>query len=167
MGLFDKLFKKEPAVELPVVADDAIIALGTGEVIDVTTVPDAMFAQQMMGKTIAYKLSDKAVVSPVNGTIEVAFPTGHAFAVRMKDGTGILVHIGVDTVSLNGKGFKPVVKVGQAVKAGQTCVEVDWNTVKNAGLDTSTMMIITEPVDGKEYNFVQPGPVSKNQKVNL
>lgn len=112
MGLFDKLFGKNETVQLPEIADDAIIALGNGELIDVTTVSDAMFAEQVMGKTAAFKLTDKTVVSPVNGTVEVAFETGHAFAVRMKDGTGILVHIGIDTVSLNGKGFKMLAKVG-------------------------------------------------------
>lgn len=166
MGLFDKLFGKKEVVQLPEIADDAIITLGAGELIDVTTVSDAMFAEQMMGKTIAFKLSDKAVVSPVNGTVEVAFPTGHAFAVRMNDGTGILVHIGVDTVSLNGKGFKMLAKVGQTVKAGQPMVEVNWNTVKEAGLDASTMLIVTEPVEGKEYNFIDPQAVTNYQQIN-
>ena len=106
------------------------------------------------------------MVSPVNGTVEVAFETGHAFAVRMKDGTGILVHIGIDTVSLNGKGFKMLAKVGQKVKAGQPMVEVNWSTVNNAGLDASTMLIITEPVEGKDYNFIDPQTVSNYQQIN-
>lgn len=166
MGLFDKLFGKTQEVQLPEISDDAIIALGAGELIDVTTVSDAMFAQQVMGKTAAFQLTDKVVVSPVNGTVEVAFETGHAFAVRMKDGTGVLVHIGVDTVSLNGKGFKMLAKVGQTVKAGQPMVEVNWNTIKNAGLDASVMLIITEPVEGKEYNFIEPQVVSAYQQIN-
>ncbi|MCF0105774.1 MAG: PTS glucose transporter subunit IIA, partial [Holdemanella sp.] len=167
MGLFDKLFgKKEPEIQLPAIADDVIIALGAGELIDITTVSDAMFAEQMMGKSCAFKLTDADVVAPVNGKIEVAFPTGHAFAVRANDGTGVLVHIGVDTVSLNGKGFKPLVKVGDTVKAGQPCVKVDWSVVKGAGLDTSTMLIITEPVDGKTYDFIDPCTVQKYQQVN-
>uniref|UniRef100_UPI003FF050AC PTS sugar transporter subunit IIA n=1 Tax=Holdemanella porci TaxID=2652276 RepID=UPI003FF050AC len=166
MGLFDKLFGKKETVELPEIADDAIITLGNGELIDVTTVSDAMFAEQVMGKTAAFKLTDKTVVSPANGTVEVAFETGHAFAVRMKDGTGILVHIGIDTVSLNGKGFKMLAKVGQEVKAGQPMVEVNWNTVNNAGLDASTMLIITEPVEGKDYNFIDPLTVSDYQQIN-
>ena len=166
MGLFDKLFGKKETVELPEIADDAIITLGNGELIDVTTVSDAMFAEQVMGKTAAFKLTDKTVVSPANGTVEVAFETGHAFAVRMKDGTGILVHIGIDTVSLNGKGFKMLAKVGQEVKAGQPMVEVNWSTVNNAGLDASTMLIITEPVEGKDYNFIDPQTVSNYQQIN-
>ena len=166
MGLFDKLFGKSETVQLPEIADDAIIALGNGELIDVTTVSDAMFAEQVMGETAAFKLTDKTVVSPVNGTVEVAFETGHAFAVRMKDGTGILVHIGIDTVFLNGKGFKMLVKKKKKVKAGQPIVEVNWNTVNNAGLDASTMLIITEPVEGKDYNFIDPQTVSNYQQIN-
>ena len=120
----------------------------------------------MMGKTIAFQLSDKTVVSPANGKVEVAFPTGHAFAIRMNDGTGILVNIGVDTVSLDGEGFKMLTKVGQEVKAGQPCVEVDWEVIKNKGLDTSTMLIITEPVNGKVYDFINPQTVAKYQQIN-
>lgn len=166
MGLFDKLFGKKEEAQLPVIADDAIIALGNGKLIDVATVSDDMFAKQLMGKTVAFQLIDKTVVSPANGKVEVAFPTGHAFAIRMNDGTGILVHIGVDTVSLDGKGFKMLIKVGQEVKAGQPCVDVDWDVIKNAGLDTSTMLIITEPINGKAYDFIESQPVKSYQKIN-
>lgn len=164
MGLFDKLLKKGP--ELPAVADDAIVAIGNGNMVEVSALPDPMFAEEMMGQTVAFALQDNVVVSPANGTIEVAFPTGHAFAVRMADGTGILVHIGIETVGLNGKGFKPLIKQGDKVKAGQPCVEVDWATIKAAGLNTSTMLIITEPVDGKEYQFIDNQAVECMQKVN-
>lgn len=166
MGLFDKLFGKSEVVELPEIEDDAIVSLGVGEVVDIKSVSDAMFADEIMGKSIAFQLTGKTVCSPVNGKVEVAFSTGHSFAVRMKDGTGVLVHIGVDTVSLNGKGFKMLAKVGQEVKAGQPMVEVNWNTVKDAGLDTSTMLIITEPVEGKTYDFIEPQTVSNYQRVN-
>ena len=167
MGLFDKLFgKKEPQVQLPAVANDVIVSLGKGELVDVTTVSDPMFAEQMMGKTIAFKLTDGTVCSPANGKVEVAFPTGHAFAIRMEDGTGLLVHIGVDTVSLDGKGFNMLVKVGDTVKAGQPCVKVDWSIVEKAELDTSTMLIITEPVDGKTYDFVDPCTVEPYQQIS-
>lgn len=162
MGLFDKLFKSEV---LPEVGDKDIISLGAGEVIPVSTVSDPMFAQEMLGKTCAFKLTDKTVVCPANGTVEVSFPTGHAFGLRMNDGTGILVHIGVDTVNLNGKGFKPYLKAGDKVKAGQKAVDVDWSAIENAGLDTSTMLIITEPVEGKSYDFVEAGSIAKYQPV--
>ncbi len=164
MGFFDKLFKSET---LPEASDEDILSLGTGKIIPNCEVSDPMFAEGMMGKTVSFKLTDKAVLSPVNGKVELVFPTGHAFGLRMNDGTGILVHIGVDTVNLGGKGFKTLVKTGDTVRAGQKVIEVDWSTVEAAGLDTSTMLIITEPVDGKEYNFKEAGPVEKYQSVRV
>lgn len=170
MGFFNKIFSRNETAmeaELPAVSDEAIVALGNGNLIDVTTVSDEMFAQQLMGKTIAFKLTDKMVVSPANGKIELCFPTGHAFAVKMTDGTCILVHIGIDTVSLNGKGFKMLVNVGDTVKAGQPVVEVDWSVIQEAGLDTSTMLIITEPAENVEYFFIEPTEVTSGQQINL
>ena len=110
MGLFDKLFKKEEEVVLPElnVSDDDIVAIADGEVIDITTVSDAVFAEQMMGKSTAFKYNkDKVVLcSPANGTLAVLFPTGHAYGIMMNNGVELLVHCGVDTVNANGDGFK-------------------------------------------------------------
>ena len=159
MGLFDKLFKQ--AEPIPEFSDDDIVSIGTGEIVDVKSLPDQMFATEALGKTCAFKLSSKDVLCPCNGKVEVVFPSGHAFAIRMADGTGILVHIGIDTVSLNGKGFKGLLKVGDTVKAGQKAVEVDWPTLMGAGLHTSTMLIVSEPVDGVTYSFKEVGPIEK------
>ncbi len=163
MGLFDRLFKNTET--LPEISDEDIVSLGTGNIIPVSEVSDLVFSQEMMGKTCAFKLTEKTVLCPINGTVEVSFPTGHAFGLRMNDGTGILVHIGVDTVNLGGKGFKTFLKVGDKVRAGQKAVEVDWSVIESAGLDSSVMLIITEPKEGKTYNFRSPGPVEKYQSV--
>ena len=163
MGLFDRIRNKKQET---VYADTDIISVGAGEIIPVVSVSDPMFAEQMMGPTVAYRLKDKTVKSPANGTIEVMFPTGHAFAVRMKDGTGLLIHIGIDTVNLKGKGFKVLMKQGDAVKAGQPVVQVGWDVIRNAGYNTETMMIITETPDkNKEWKFAKPGPVEDGQIV--
>ncbi len=122
---------------------------------------DKMFANEMLGKTVAFIPTSKEIYSPCDGTLEVMFPTGHAFAVRMKDGTGILVHVGINTVDLNGKGFKTFAKQGDKVKAGQKLLEVDFDLIKQEGYDTTTMLIITEPVDNKEYVFSEFGPKAK------
>ena len=74
--------------------------------ISLKEINDPMFAEEMMGQTIGFILSVGEVVVPATGRLEVLFPTGHAFALRMNDGTGLLVHIGIDTVNLKGKGFK-------------------------------------------------------------
>lgn len=116
-----------------------------------------------MGKTIAVEPTNGIFVAPANGVIELLFPTGHAFAVRMNDGTGLLVHIGINTVELNGDGFKVYKKQGDKVSAGEKIVTVDLDKVKVAGKPLTTMTIITEPVEGKEYNFIDFAPVTRNQ----
>lgn len=116
---------------------------------------DPMFAEEMMGQTIGFILSDGEVVAPAIGRLEVLFPTGHAFALRMNDGTRLLIHIGIDTVNLKGKGFKVLKKQGDRVKAGEIVVKVDLDTVKQAGYDATTMLIVTEPIhDGEKNNFI-------------
>ncbi|MBD9044150.1 MAG: PTS glucose transporter subunit IIA [Solobacterium sp.] len=125
---------------------------------------DPMFAEEMMGQTIGFILSDGEVVAPATGRLEVLFPTGHAFALRMNDGTRLLIHIGIDTVNLKGKGFKVLKKQGDRVKAGEVVVKVDLDTVKQAGYDTTTMLIVTEPIyDGEKINFIGFGDVKKSQ----
>ncbi len=169
MGLFDKLFNKEEEVVLEAfdVDDDAIVALADGEMVDVTTIPDEMFANQMMGKTIAFKYNQDKVIlcSPANGTLGVLFPTGHAFGVVCNNGVELLVHCGVDTVNANGEGFKILgKKQGDTVKAGDPIVEVDIKKLSK-NYDMSTMLIVTRSEE-KEISFIEPQPVKRGQKVN-
>jgi Phosphotransferase system IIA components len=91
----------------------------------------------------------------------------HAFAVRRSDNEGILVHIGVDTVNLKGQGFKVLKKQGASVNAGEPIVLADLNIIKKAGLDTTVMLVITEPTtEGKKENFDSIDIVEKNQIIN-
>ena len=169
MGLFDKLFKKEEEISLPAlenVADEDIVALADGEIIDIATVSDPVFAQQMMGKSTAFKYSAGKVVlcSPANGTLGVLFPTGHAYGILMNNGVELLVHCGVDTVNAKGDGFRLLgKKQGDAVKAGDPIVEVDIAKLSKT-YDMSTMLIITN-ANGLELDFVDPQPVVRGQKV--
>ncbi|MBQ1477245.1 MAG: PTS glucose transporter subunit IIA [Erysipelotrichaceae bacterium] len=168
MGLFDKLFKKEAEVVLPDVnaSDEDIVALADGQLIDITTVPDPVFSEQMMGKSTAFKYeSDKVILcSPANGTLAVLFPTGHAFGIQMNNGVELLVHCGVDTVNAKGEGFRLLSKKqGDTVKAGDPIVEVDIRKL-SASYDMSTMLIITNPND-QEYEFLDPQPVVRGEKV--
>lgn len=162
MGLFD--FLKKDAV--PAYKDSDVVAVCSGEFIEAAKISDPVFAEGMMGQTVAIEPTDGTIVSPVNGTIEAVFPTGHAFGVRTNDGTGYLIHIGVDTVAMNGDGFTAVKKQGDSVKAGETVVKVDLAKVKAANHPTTTMIIVTEPVDGKTYNYIDFGPVTKGQVIS-
>lgn len=160
MGLFN-IFKKDNNLNIK---ETDIVSLGNGKMISPKEINDPMFAEEMMGQTIGFILSDGEVVAPATGKLEVLFPTGHAFALRMNDGTGLLVHIGIDTVNLKGKGFKVLKKQGDKVKAGEAVVKVDLDTVKQAGYDATTMLIVTEPIhDGEKINFIDFGNVKKSQ----
>ena len=167
MGIFDKLFKKEEMKLPPVeVGDDAIVAVADGEMIDVTTVSDPVFAEKMMGESTAFKFDkDKVVLcAPANGTLTVLFPTGHAFGITRTDGVELLVHCGVNTVEARGDGFRLLnKKQGDTVNAGDPIVEADLRKL-SANYDMSTMLIITNP-NGKEFHFLDPQPVIRGQSV--
>ena len=160
MGLMD-LFKKKET--LPNVSDDNLVAVCSGEMIEAKNIKDEMFSKEMLGKTIGFIPTSNEIVAPCNGTLEVMFPTGHAFAIRMKDGTGVLVHVGINTVDLDGKGFKTFVSQGSQVKAGQKILNVDFDVVKSAGYDITTMVVISEPVNDKEYLFCPFGKKEKSE----
>lgn len=167
MGLFDRLFRKEEAV-LPElhVGDEAIVALADGDMIDVTTVSDPVFAEKMMGDSIAFRYTgDKVVLcAPANGTLSVLFPTGHAFGVTANTGVELLVHCGVNTVEAGGDGFRLMKKKqGDAVKAGDPIVEVDLKKL-SAKYDMSTMLIVTNAND-QTIVFKEPGFVHRGDSV--
>ena len=164
MGLFDAVKKKSlPPVNA---GDDDIVAMADGNLIDVTTVSDPVFAQKMMGESTAFRYDgDKVTLcAPANGTLSVLFPTGLAFGVTMKDGTELLVHIGIDTVNAKGDGFRlQAKKQGDPVKAGDPIVEADLKKL-GAKYDMSTMLIITNDA-GKKRSFIAPQAVKRGQKV--
>lgn len=164
MGLFNKLFGKKDSLAA---IDNSVVAPVTGKMVSASELSDAVFAQEMLGQTVGIIPADNVVVAPANGTIEMIFDTGHAFGMKTDDGVGLLVHIGVDTVSLNGKGFKVFAKQGDAVKAGQKLVEVDFDAVKAAGLDPTVMLIVTEqPTEGFKINYIDNADVEKGQVIN-
>ncbi len=168
MGLFDKLFKKEQEVQLPAVnaGDDAIVAVADGEMIDVTTVSDEVFAQKMMGESTAFRFAgDKVILcAPANGTLSVLFPTGHAYGITRNDGVELLVHCGINTVEANGDGFRLLgKKQGDSVRAGDPVVEVDLKKL-GAKYDMSTILIVTNP-NGKEISFAAPRYVKRGETV--
>ncbi len=168
MGLFDKLFKKEETVSLPAldVSDDDIVAIADGDLIDIHTVSDPVFAEEMMGKSTAFVYhQDKVTLcSPVNGTLAVLFPTGHAYGLLTADGVELLVHCGIDTVNAQGDGFKLLgKKQGDTVKAGDPIVEVDLKKLSKQ-YDMATMLIVTN-ANGKEIAFIDPQSVKRGQSV--
>lgn len=146
MGILDKLFSKENQNNLD--ASD-IVAMSDGERMDVSSVTDTIFSQQLMGETIAFKYTEDKVTicSPATGRLVSLFPTGHAFGISMSNGVEILVHIGIDTVSSKGEGFKILnFKKNDFISAGDPVVEVAYKRLAD-NYDMSTMLVLLNKND--------------------
>ena len=114
-----------------------------GKVIPLEEVKDPTFSQKILGDGFAVEPADGTVKAPVDGTVSVAFETGHAVGITAENGTEILIHIGIDTVDMNGTGFRMMVRDGQKVKKGDILVEADLEEIRKAGKDTAVMVIFT------------------------
>lgn len=115
-----------------------------GEMIPLEDVKDPVFSSKVMGDGVAFIPEVGEITSPVDGIIEVAFPTGHAIGLKSDSNVEILIHVGINTVELNGDGFKLLVKQGERVTRGQKLIEFDLKKIKEKGYDTTTMLLITE-----------------------
>ena len=115
-----------------------------GEIIPITEVEDKVFSEKLMGDGFAVKPSEGKVYAPFSGEITVAFPTGHAYGMKCDNGKEILIHVGMDTVELDGKGFTQHVKQGDRVKQGDLLCEVDLDFIKKSGKSTVTPVIFTD-----------------------
>lgn len=129
----------------------------TGKVIPVTEVPDPVFAEKVLGDGIAVDPTEGTVYSPVDGTIFQIAHTFHAMGIESDDGLEILVHLGIDTVKLEGKGFQSFVEVGQKVKKGDKIMEMDIGFIRDQGLSPMSPCIITN-LDAIKSMTACPGP---------
>lgn len=127
-----------------------IVAPVDGELIPLANVPDEVFSQKVMGDGFAVIPANGRVVAPISGTAASVFPTGHAIGIETKDGIECIVHIGLDTVELNGEGFKTLISQGDKVKAGQPVIEFDKELVESKGYNLSTMVVFPS---GYEHTF--------------
>lgn len=157
------IFKRKE-VNTVVCSDDEFVAVANGTLIPLESVSDPAFASKMMGDGIAIELSEGTICAPCNGTLDVAYPTGHAFGITRNDGVEILIHIGVNTVESNGKGFEVLVTQGQTVKAGDPLVKVDLKSLSKK-YDMITMLIVTDPNE-KEISFIDCQEVKKGQVIS-
>ena len=114
-----------------------------GRVTTVLEIPDEVFSEKILGDGVAIVPTSDEIVSPVDGEIIQIAETGHAFCIRSEDGVELLIHVGVDTVSLKGRGFVSLVKVGQKVKAGDLIGTADLEMIKENGYPTHTAVLIT------------------------
>lgn len=113
-----------------------------GEAVPVTEVNDPTFAQEIVGRGVAIKPTSGRAVSPVNGTVEMVFETGHAVSLRSDDGVEIIIHVGLDTVNLKGKHYTKIAKQGDKVSIGDSLLEFDLEGIRADGYDTITPVVI-------------------------
>lgn len=136
-----------------------------GSAIDIANVADQVFASKAMGDGIGIKPTSGELVAPFSGTVEALFPTGHALAIKHESGVGVMLHIGIDTVEMNGEGFTAHVVQGDHVEQGQLLVTFDRDKIAAAGYDDTTMVIAAEMPSGRTLTVCEPGPVSAGQRV--
>lgn len=132
-----------------------------GDVVALSDVNDPVFSSGAMGQGIAVKPSQGVVYAPADAEVSIAFPTGHAFGLKTTDGAEVLIHVGIDTVTMNGEGFEAKVAQGDKVKAGDILGTFDSNKIAAADLDDTTMVIVTNTTDYASVAPVATGSVAK------
>lgn len=141
-------------------ADLTLTSPMAGTTVALSDVADEAFAAGALGPGIAVSPAAGAVVvAPCDGKVSVAFPTGHAYGIKSASGVQVLIHIGMDTVKLEGRGFTPRVAKGDVVKRGDVLAEVDWDVIREAGYDTITPIVVTNKKKFGEITPAAPGPV--------
>lgn len=136
-----------------------------GQTLPLTEVKDEVFSSEAMGKGLAFVPSKGLLRAPADGTVVLVFPTGHAIGMQTAAGAEILMHIGMDTVNLQGKGFETLVEKGQAVKAGDPLVKFDLAAIKQAGYDPTMPMVVTNSVKYHEVKAVAKDTVAVGDEV--
>ena len=145
--------------------NETLVTPIVGDVVALADVNDPVFSSGAMGQGIAVKPSQGVVYAPADAEVSIAFPTGHAFGLKTTDGAEVLIHVGIDTVSMNGDGFEAKVTQGDKVKAGDVLGTFDSNKIAAAGLDDTTMVIVTNTADYASVAPVATGSVAKGDAV--
>lgn len=151
---------KDPAAVLTDGKDVDLLAPVSGTLVALNTIEDQAFASGAMGEGFAIEMSDGCVCSPVDGEVIMTFPTRHALGIKDVLGHEILIHIGMDTVGLNGEGFEMLISQGDVVSAGQPLVQVDLNVLKAHKLPTVTPVVVTS---GQSVSLVHEGAITQGQ----
>lgn len=153
------------AQDVTTVKDETLQAPVNGKAIRLSEVKDEAFAGGVLGQGAAIVPDNGEICAPCDGVISVMYPTGHAIGIRSRAGAEILIHIGMDTVSLNGEGFEVRVKEGQSIKAGELLVRADLEKIQKAGFDITTPVIVTNTDEYLEVKQEKTGAVRQGDKL--
>ena len=162
----ERLVQEETTGNIPAtLQNETLVTPIVGDVVALADVNDPVFSSGAMGQGIAVKPSQGVVYAPADAEVSIAFPTGHAFGLKTTDGAEVLIHVGIDTVSMNGEGFEAKVAQGDKVKAGDVLGTFDSNKIAAAGLDDTTMVIVTNTADYASVAPIATGSVAKGDAV--
>ncbi|HEM4276457.1 TPA: PTS glucose transporter subunit IIA [Streptococcus suis] len=161
----DEKKSSSPVAEAPVapvaeLAEETLVSPLSGDVVALENVNDPVFSSGAMGKGLAVKPSEGVVYAPADAEVTIAFETGHAYGLKTASGAELLIHIGIDTVSMNGNGFEKLVAAGDKVKAGTPIAKFDAAKIAEAGLDDTTMIIVTNTADFAEVSPLAEGTIT-------
>ena len=157
MKFFQNLFAKDSGIKIG--------APVSGTLVSIKEVSDPTFSDEILGKGAAVIPSSGRICAPADGTVSTVFPTGHAATLTTEDGVEILIHVGLDTVKLDGKHFTIHAQEGQKVSKGDLLLEADIEQIKAEGYDTLTPVVICNSDDFSEVNLSEPGEVSQGDEM--
>lgn len=149
-----------PTAPVAEVAEETLVSPLSGDVVALENVNDPVFSSGAMGKGLAVKPTEGVVYAPADAEVTIAFETGHAYGLKTASGAELLIHIGIDTVSMNGNGFEKLVAAGDKVKAGDAIAKFDAAKIAEAGLDDTTMIIVTNTADFAEVSPLAEGTIA-------
>lgn len=162
----EKLVEEETTGNVPAaLQNETIISPIVGSAVALSDVNDPVFSSGAMGQGIAIKPTEGVVYAPADAEVTIAFATGHAYGLKTANGAEILIHVGIDTVSMNGEGFDQKVSQGSKVKAGDIIGTFDSAKIAAAGLDDTTMVIMTNTADYASVTPVAEGTVAKGDAI--
>lgn len=158
MGLFDKLKKK-------LATNDSICVPVNGNVISLKDIADGVFSEGILGKGAAIMPKEEIVYAPFDGEVVVIADTKHAIGLKSKHGVELLIHVGIDTVEMKGKGFEQQVKVGDSIKLGQQLMTFSLKDIQEAGYPTTIAVVVTNTDDYNEINVLGQGDMETKEEL--
>ena len=166
MGLLQSFFKKNEREEIIDTTDKkTVYAPAEGDIIPLEEIEDAMFAQGLLGKGCGINPTVGKILAPFEGEVVVLSSTKHALGLKSVDGIELLIHIGIDTVKMNGQGFNALVKVGDSFKCGQNLMTFSIPEIKKSGYSTTIAVVVTNTDAYEKIELVKQGTSKRLEKM--